>query len=369
MIVMNAPGNTIDLTSDLRKEWTKALSQAFSREVQGTRTVPNPDHPRAWFFDAAAEGLANTVTKDIKWTAFPKKMKQSNWAAVDQERNFQEEYCEWEVARVSGRVVRVTFTTETADYYDFLWNNAPDKLLDLYHQFVSPDVLLEDLGLDGSYNPQNKWNWPGQQRGILMHMAQPNNTLGAAINLSSRACWPIVTAAGVPIISEQELIGAIPFGDKERHSDPHIGAQINELVRAGNEVSFADPASLYIDEVDLSDFETPDGSSVKALMRVTRGKDGFMMRIVFEAPPGADFVLEDVTVGDMNIRFGSQIAEKIKVRIRGAARPAVTPAPKLQLPGFTVVGQVAPIAGKAFLLNSAPGLSRILSIPSHLSPE
>lgn len=369
MIMMHAPGNTSDLTQDLEEQWTQALSEDFKAEVQSTRKVPDPDQPRAWFFDAAGDGLANTLTKNIAWTAFPKKMKQMNWREVDRERDLQEEYCEWEVARVDGKVVRVTVTTETADYYAFLWKNVPDKLLELYRQFVSPDVLLGDLGDGGLYNPQNKWNWPKQQRGALMHMAQVNNTLRAAMNLSARACWPVVSEEGVPISSEQELIEAIPFGDKFRHSDPHIGAQLNELVRAGNEVSFADPVGLYIHGVDLTGFETPDGGDVQSLMRVTRGESGLMLRVVFEAPKGAGYVLEDVTIEERNIRFGSQIAEKIKIRIRGAARPAATPAPKLKLPNLTVDGHGSSLAGRAFAFGQSPGLSRIVSIPSLISPE
>lgn len=370
MTLMHAPGNTDDLDDQRQVMWTDTLSAAFSDQVRMTRTIPNPEAARAWFFDAAGDGLDQTVTKDIFWTAFPKKMKQANWLAVDQERNLQEEYCEWEVARKEGKVVRVTFTTETPDYYQFLWERAPKKVLELYNKFVSPQVQLADLASGGRYNPQNRWNWPAQARGALMHMGQINNTLGAAMNLSAQACWPILTAAGVPIVSEQELIAAIPFGDAGRHSDPHIGAQINELVRDGNEVSFADPVGLYIDEVDLIDFETPDGSSARKLMRVTRGSDEFMLRVVFEAPAGANFVLGDVMIGGRKINFGSQIAEKIKVRIRGAARKTDQRAPQLKLPDFSVVGQPAPVAAKPPLKpGDVRGLGRVLEVRSMLSPE
>lgn len=371
MTSMHAPGNAPDLDANLERLWTETVSNAFDKEIEGTKAIPNPDSPRAWFYNAAVKGFDGTVSKDISWTAFPKKMKQSNWAAVDQERNLHEEYCEWEVARKDGKVVRVTFTTETADYYNFLWENAPAKLLELYQRHVSANVKLGDLGTAGAYNPQNQWNWPTANRGALMHMAQRNNTLQAAINLAAQASWPIVTAEGLPVTSEQELIAAIPFGDSLRHSDPHIGAQINELVRGGNEVCFADPVSLYIHEIDLTDFETPDGSSATRLMRITRGTEGFMLRVVFEAPQDAGFALDDVLVGGRRLRFGSQIAEKMRVRIRGAARPAAEQAPELKLPNFAVVGQVAAaMVARALPRPSAlPGLSRILSASSTFSPE
>lgn len=377
---MQAPGNCDDLDAARLQAWTARLSKGFAAEVEGTRGVPNPPYRRAWFFDAAAQGLDGTQAADISWTAYPKKAKQANWALIDQQRDAQEEYCEWEVARRDGKVVRVTFTTETEDYYRFLWHNAADRLLDLYRGFVSPEVKLEDLGKNGDYDPHNSWNWPGPRRGALMHMGQVNNTLQAAMNLTARATWPLVDAAGTPITSEQELIHALKFGDAARHSDPHIGAQVNELVRAGLEVSFADPVGLYIHEVDLADFELPDGGSPAAIMRQTRGKPGYALRVVFEAPAGAGYVLEDVTVGGRRIRFGSQIAEKVKVRVRGAARPAGEPAPRLRYPGFGVVGEqvldgpqpMAALGAMAAMADEPPrpaGSSRLASVASLISPE
>lgn len=373
-MVMHAPGNSADLDQGQLQKWTARLSQNFAAEISGTRTIPNPDHPRAWFFDAAAQGLAGTITKDIDWTAYPKRMKAANWATVDEHRNLQEEYCEWEVVRNdAGKVVRVTFSTETQDYFDFLWNNSQAKLLELYQKHVSPLVKLQDLGVGGQYNPQNAWNWPGQKRGALMHMAQPNNTLGAAINLAARATWPIINAAGVPLTSEQDVIASLKFGDPARHSDPHIGAQINELVRSGNEVSFADPVGLYIHEIDLTDFQTPDGSGAAALVRQTRGESGFSIRALIEAPAGANYVLGDVMIEGQPIRYGSQIAEKIRVRIRGAAKPAAQHAPQLKVPGFSVVGQADLLLGAGPPASpvklSAQGSSRLSSVEHILAPE
>ncbi len=373
-MVMHVPGNISELGEAGLEAWSRKLSKDFVSEIAQTREVPDPDQGRAWFFDATDNGLANAVTKDIGWTAYPRKAKKSQWALVDEQRDLQEEYCEWEVARQGGRVVRITFTTETPDYYDFLWENDKPQLLALYHQYVSAGVRLDDLSSpQGSYNPRNAWNWPVQNRGALMHMGQPNNTLRAAMNLAAQATWPLVDAQGLAITSEQALIRALRFGDPGRHSDPHIGAQVNELVRAGYEVSFADPVGLYIDEIDLAGFELPGGMSPSRLMRVTRGEDGFMLRVVFEAPTGAAFVLGEVAIDGRPVRFGSQIAERIKVRVRGAARPADTAAPVLRWPGLTVAnGLVAddpagapPRPARA----AASGSTRADAFDSILSPE
>lgn len=375
---MQAPGNIPELDPTGIQAWTLSLAEDFAAEVAQAKTVPNPDQGQAWFFNAATEDLAGTQTLDIGWTAYPKKASPLQHALVDDKRDLQEEYCEWEVARVNGRVVRITFTTETPDYYEFLWKHDKPKLLALYQKHVSPAVRLPDLGnAQGGYNPRNAWNWPTQSRGALMHMGQVNNSLRAAMNLSARASWPIVDEQGTPVTSEQGLIRALQFGDAARHSDPHIGAQINALVRDGNEVSFADPVGLYIDEIDLAGFELPDNSSALRLMQVTRGDADFMLRVVFEAPAGANFVLNDVTVDGRPLRFGSQIAERIKVRVRGAARPAAAPAPRLQLPGLTVAGALADAAANANAAvrrrpgapAAAPGATRAGPTESLLSPE
>lgn len=378
-MVMQAPGNIAELSPSALDAWTLKLAQDFAAEIEQTRDVPNPAQDRAWFFNAAAGGLANAQPLDIGWTAYPKKASPSQHALVDDKRDLQEEYCEWEVARANGRVVRITFTTETPDYYAFLWDHDKPKLLELYRKHVSPAVRLQDL-VDalGGYNPRNAWNWPMQNRGALMHMGQPNNTLRAAMNLSAQATWPVVDAQGAPVTSEQGLIRALRFGDPARHSDPHIGAQINGLVRAGREVSFADPVGLYIDEIDLAGFELPGNAPAEQLMRVTRGEAGFMLRVVFEAPAGANFVLGDVKIDGRALRFGSQVAERIKVRVRGAARLADAAVPQLQLPGLTVVGAPAPQVAAAAAAGSparspirevALGATRAGSFDSILSPE
>ena len=75
----------------------------------------------------------------------------------------QDEYCEWRTERdpKTGKILRITFTSEPPEYWqalhgDTLQNIAgttfkynfpgdPKKLLDLYREYVSPDVKYEDL--------------------------------------------------------------------------------------------------------------------------------------------------------------------------------------------------------------------------------
>jgi hypothetical protein len=239
--------------------------------------------------------------------------------------------------------------------------------LALYQKHVSPSVQLSDLMAGDRYVAQNKWNYPQTvgAHGVLMHMAQINNSFEAAVNLTAVASWPRADGDGRPITGEQALIACRPFGDSRRHSDPHIGAEINALVRAGNEISFADPVGLYMDSIDQSDWEMPDGSDPAGWYRIVRGAPDYMLRVVFEAPPATPHVLGDVKIGGRKLQFGGQIAEKIQIRIRGVARSAATPAPKLtcggvRFPAGLVAAAMAPRRAMA---------SRIPLNVTLLSPE
>jgi hypothetical protein len=334
----HAPGLIEELSSEAIAAWNTHLSALFQGQIAVAKRLVTPDANRAWLFDPISEGTTGTAAATVDWLAFPKRVSESGmtpsqgWALVDDDRNRHEEYCEWEVTRNGDQIIRVTFTCETQDYYEFLFKNNDRLLLELYRRHVSPNVHLADLSLNGAYDPQNAWNFPQNRgvRGLIMHMAQRNNSFGAAVNLSAVATWPRVTDTGAPIVGEQELIECAQFGEAVRHSDPHIGSEINKLVRAGNDVSFADPVGLYIHRVDLSDFEVPQGRSAEELMRVVRGSSDHMLRVIFEAPAGSGFTLSDVRIGGSRIRFGSQIAEKVNIRIRGIARPATAQAPTLR---------------------------------------
>jgi hypothetical protein len=329
-----------ELNQPQLEEWNEAISAIFSRQIALAAREDGRPGGGAWLFDPIATGVTGTSEADITWTAFPKRISdgaptpRAGWQRADGNRDEQEEYCEWEVERdptLQNRIVRATFTCETEDYYRFLARQAPDLLLRLYRTHVSQQVQTSDLLVDGEYDPQNSWNYPqnGRARGSLMHMAQANNSFEAAVNLTGIASWPRVDQQGNPIIGEQALIACRPFGDSRRHSDPHIGSEINTLVRAGTEVSFADPIGLYIDDVDQSDWETPDGSDPAAWVRLARGTEQHKLRLVFESPNPAH-LLGEVRIGGELIEFGSQIAEKLQIRIRGIARRAAAAAPRLR---------------------------------------
>ena len=162
----------------------------------------------------------------------------------------QDEYCEWRVTRdEQGRIVKITFTSEPPEYWQALHgdtiadaNNdnqykfAGDKklLLQLYREYVSPDVQLEDLECSddlvdltdprnpsvvyakGQYNPYNRWNTTGG----IMHLTHPANTLQAEVNLGAVATV-LYQAYERPVSDPEALILAAAFGGPNRHQRSH----------------------------------------------------------------------------------------------------------------------------------------------------
>jgi len=324
----NGPGNTNELNSTLVTAWQTSLNQFFEGGKNVAAKEVSPPQSKVWMFNPLTKDLSTATIADIRWNSFPKRLldtfpsKTTAWRFGDSSRNYQEEYCEWEVVRdTNNKIKRVTFTTEVPEYYDFLAQNDSNLLLSIYRKHISQNVQLSDIIQGGAYKIQNKWNYPEivGQRGVLMHMGFGPNTLQAAINLSAEATWPSVDKSGNLITDEQGLIDCRLFGARERHSDPHIGAQINSLTRAGNIISFAGPTGLYIDSVDFSRFETPDGTNPESIMKIIRGDTHNMMRVIFEVPNSSGFELSEVKIDGTPITFGGQIAEAITIRIRGLA--------------------------------------------------
>ena len=75
------------------------------------------------------------------------------------------------------------FTCEGWDYFEFLGANAPNRLLDLYRRFISPQVAQADLMRNGRYDILNRWN----TRDGAMHLTEPANNLGAEVQLAADA--------------------------------------------------------------------------------------------------------------------------------------------------------------------------------------
>jgi hypothetical protein len=263
----------------------------------------------------------------------------------------QDEYCEWHVERdAQGRIVRVTFTSEPPEYWQAMHgdtlpdvqNNpayqfAGDKqlLLDLYREYVSPDVQLAELECaddlvdltdpanpqvvyaKGAYNPYNRWNTTGG----IMHLTHPANSLSAEINLAAEATI-LRQSGGRPVVDPEALICCSAYGGLNRTSDPTIGSTVNELAALGAYVTLRNPVGLAMHHIDLAGIATPQGEPIDAsFFQVVRGDevDGLIERAVFEVPAGEGYTVSDLTVGGTPISHGGQLAERIAVNIVGRA--------------------------------------------------
>jgi hypothetical protein len=284
------------------------------------------------------------------------------------------EYCEWHVDRDrdSGRIQRVTFTSEPPEYWLAMYGgtmdgsnvNFPgdkDLVLDLYHRLVSPKVELKDIQVQapfvspfgklkpGDYNPHNKWN---TTHGIV-HLSAPPNALTAEIQLAADATQLYHDARGNPVVDPDALIAGTGMGGPNRNSDPTIAATVNALARQGAMITLANPVGLYMDHVDLSGWETPGGLAPEECVCVVRGQPRLIERLVVEVP-GGEFSVSDIRIGGTPVVFGGQLAECITVKLVGAAAALHSASnSSIPLPG---IGYVDPHNAREVFLDGRGGI-------------
>lgn len=318
---IEAPGGLTDFTEAQAQEWSQFISDFMDWNIEKYRLTQ-------FFNPTKTEIAADATEKKIDWTAFPKVVEQASggsdvlrWSTADSDRLLhQDEYCEWHVTRNSdGKIVRVEFTSEGPEYWSFLFDRDPDKVLAHYQTNIDPRVKMADLADgNGEYNPTNRWNNP-RQGGKLAHLGHPNNTLGAFVNIGARSTVIRRRPDGTIMTGETELIDCGLYGGRNRHSDPHIGGEVNALARMGAMISMANPVGLSMDGLFPLGWEVPDGSDPRDFWHVDRGLDAHQMRTRFEVPEDRDFVVGDIRINGREIQFGAQIADFIRVKLVGLA--------------------------------------------------
>jgi len=280
---------------------------------------------------------------DITWNGFPKRFLGSgatptNFAAADvvalgQARQ-QDEYLEWHVSRnAAGKITEVQFTCEAWDYFLFLANRAPDKVVALYKTFVNPAVVKADLFTGGAYNRLNKWN---TTQGA-MHLTHPANNLYAEVFLAATASVRR-TQGGVELTSAGPLIQCAQFGAENRNSDPNIGIQVNTLARQKRMITLGNPTGLYMAGFDGNGV-TLDGVPAGGFFQVVRGTFPMALRAVYKLPSAlaaAGKTVSDVKIGGNSIEFGGQLAQRITMHLFGVASVATT-APSSPVAGCVAV--------------------------------
>jgi hypothetical protein len=354
------------------QQWSDAVSRWFDEAIAAEAELLG-DQPCQYFNQLAPNPPAGPlVQQEIVWNAFPGNQLHlwgrdyalvlaDHLLALDQSwdkpapaRGYgpwgtdmyyrpQDEYCEWRVERdAQGRIRRVTFTSEPPEYYQALSGLVPGDdgkgvvftgskkvLLDLYREYVHPDVQLDDLlcradlyGPDGrlaygegSYNPYNRWNTTHG----LMHLTHPSNTLGAEIRLGADSTV-LYCDNGRRVADPETLIARAGYGGNNRCSDPTIGASVNQLAALGFAVTLADPVGLYMDHLDMTGFTFRDSAAPidPDWFRIVRGRPGLIERAVFEVP-ATHGTVSDVKIAGEPIRYGGQLAERMTVKLVGMA--------------------------------------------------
>ena len=214
------PGRLKDFTETQKDQWHQLISDMFDQTVKGytqwppdgtPRYIVRNNAPRPQFFNPSTTFPAPDLQqKKISWVGFPKKVSLdyptdiARWRKADQSRDVQDEYCEWSVSKnKDDEITSVTFTCEGPEYWEFLGETNPSKVVELYQQYVSQDVKEEDLFQNGRYIPRNRWN--NDTMHGAMHLIQSNNSLFAEVELAGGASM-VRAKEGRVLDEQQELI-------------------------------------------------------------------------------------------------------------------------------------------------------------------
>jgi hypothetical protein len=224
----------------------------------------------------------------------------------------QQEYMEWHVTKdeESGGIRKVTFVTETPEYWKELFDFNPERVLNLYRHLVSPKVEMEHL-LDGNnYNPLNRWN---TSEGIV-HYIVTNlpNTLDAAVGLARGS---VGSPTGTRHVRDNYEFENSAFTS----ADPRLQLDVNTLARKGLSVTGREPIALYMAGWDDTGWAKPDGSPVGNYWRVVRGRPGAALRLEYEVPEDEGFLVSDIKIGGRPVGHGGHLAEHVTVMFGGLA--------------------------------------------------
>lgn len=319
----SAPASLSELSQDRLDAWNTRLKGIFSGLAA---SFPS-------FYDPTTEDTPEGhAALSVTWPAFPGTLLSgraggsARWKLADSDRNVQDEYCEWSVARdADGNILSVTFTTEVPDYYDHLMDTDRDLLLDLYEAASGQRPTLDDLLDDNNlFVAANRFN--NATDGSIVHLVQRSNNLRAAVILAAEATV-LREQDGAPVVHPQTLVQCGGLGEPLRHSDPQIASAVNNLVRNGTDVTLADPSGLYIDGLETTGMETPDGADAQEFWSIERGTPPHALRARFEVPQGRGYTVSDITINGQPIQFGAQIAERVQIRLDAIAKPSTAPSP------------------------------------------
>jgi hypothetical protein len=312
---LSPPGNLDELT--------EAGRQAWSNYVGGLIT-PFADELPQFFNPLTADADPAPSSRPVTWPGFPRSLQvqgaeENLWREADKRDN-QDEYCEWAVTRDDDHTIRrVTFTTETPDYFEQVLLHDQAAGLQIYSSVAARPVEIDKLFDGGQFDPQNGVNRADD--GTIVHLSEDSNNLSAAVRLAGPATV-LRVQGGQMVTDPATLVRCGNLGVPARSSDPQIASAINRLAALRREITLADPAGLYLDAFLGAGIEAPDDADVSTFWRPDgRGDASHVMRAVFEVPEGHGYRVGDLKIDGRKIAFGSQLATRVQVRISILARP------------------------------------------------
>lgn len=324
---LSPPGHVEDFAGrpELETAWSRYLRGQFRLTAMFLGKLA-PDGKARFTAPVDPAASSGATTRVVAWNAFPKRLRRRfgpspvAWREADTPQpraghtvRIQDEYVEWFVERdaATGKIRRVTFTSELPEYWEFLAYAWPDFVFRAYQQYVDPHVPREQVFPGGPrYSPLNVWNGA---RGLL-HMQNEVNTLDALLSLVCAGTVLRALVRTAPHDDPEELLAQSGAGDPCRASDVTLSVQADELATAGYQVTLLDPVGVYLGELNTAGWTKPNGTPVDDYWRIVRGTPDYPVRAIYEVPAGEEFLVGDLRIGGRPLEYGAQLAEHLTVR-------------------------------------------------------
>jgi len=333
----DTPGRLRDLpdSSPFYADWHKAVNGLID-ETASSALLQVDETPPGTFYNPSVIKANPVGTRALVWMGFPRELLTADHpgghreafskgdvrgdASVPGGPTTQVEYLEWFTQRdARGRITKVTFTTETPEYWGALFRSpgGPARVLELYRELLgNPAIPLSEItDSSGNYDPLNVWN---TSRGIIHYIVRRppefENSLSGALKL-------VAVSVVRPIVSDNFQL----FPSAPTSADPRITLEVRALTRKGWQVTIADPVGLYLACWNDTGWTKPDGSPVGNYWQIVRppGAAGPpALRLAYEVPASEGFVVGDIRIGGRPIEFGGQIAEHLTVMFSAIAATA-----------------------------------------------
>ncbi len=310
----DTPASVIDTTvAAFFDDWSDFIELTLN-------TAPGTGTAVGEFVDPSEFDITIAAERHLVWMAFPRQVlvdrrddRRAAFIFADNNpatRDPQNEYCEWHVTRNSARkITKVTFVTESPEYWHRLWNFDRAAVVNLYRTLLNnPGITEANLEVAGPGHVYNQFNNFNTTDGIV-HLIQGINTLDLAMGLAN---------GGVNTGAARDNYETIPPGLRTS-VDARVKFDIGALARKPLSLTLREPVGLYITGFDDTGWTKPDGSPVGNYWTIVRGVPGLALRVEYQVPPGEGFVVGDIRIGGRLIEWGGQIAEHVTVSIVGAA--------------------------------------------------